>query len=162
MIGFNLNASWKNFDFQANFYGTLGNDIFNENRGRYSGVGGQNVYAGTYNKVWHGEGTSNDIPRLSVNDANMNYKRPSDFFVENGSYFRCKLLQIGYTLPKKWFNNKYSLRLSFSAQNLFTITSYSGEDPETASLGSSVTEAGIDYTGYPNPRTFLFGVNMNF
>ena len=92
----------------------------------------------------------------------MNYKRVSDFFVEDGSYFRCKLLQIGYTLPKKWFDNKLNLRLSFSAQNLFTITSYSGADPETASMGNSVTEAGIDYTGYPNPRTFLFGVNLGF
>lgn len=161
MIGLNLNASWKNFDFVANFYGTVGNDIFNQNWGRYSGVSGQNVYAGTYNKSWHGEETSNKIPRLSVNDANMNYKRPSTFFVEDGSYFRCKLLQIGYTLPRQWFNNKMSLRVSISAQNLFTITGYSGEDPETASMGS-VTEAGIDTTGYPNPRTFLFGVNLNF
>lgn len=162
MIGLNLNASWHGFDLLANFYGTIGNDIFNKNKGRYSGVSGQNVYAGTLEEAWHGEGTSNDIPRLSVNDANMNYKRPSTFFVEDGSYFRCKLLQIGYTLPKKWFDDKCSVRLSLSAQNLFTITSYSGEDPESASIGSSVTEAGIDNTGYPNPRTFLFGVNMEF
>jgi purine nucleoside permease len=54
------------------------------------------------------------------------------------------------------------MRLSFSAQNLFTITGYSGMDPESASLGNSVTEAGIDYNGYPNPRTFLFGLNINF
>ena len=162
MIGLNLNASWRNIDFLANFYGTMGNDIFNNNRARYSGVGGQNIYAGTYNKAWHGEGTSYDIPRLSVNDANMNYKRPSTFFVEDGSYFRCKLLQVGYKLPAQWLGNKISMRLSFSAQNLFTITGYSGADPETASLGRSVTEAGIDYTGYPNPRTFLFGLNLSF
>ncbi len=162
MMGLNLNASWKGFDLLANFYGTFGNDIFNTNWGRYSGVSGQNVYAGTYNKAWHGEGTSNNIPRLSVNDANMNYKRPSTFFVEDGSYFRCKLLQIGYTLPRKWFDNKLTARLSFSVQNLFTITNYSGEDPEAASIGSSVTETGIDSTGYPNPRTFLFGLNLTF
>lgn len=162
MIGLNLNAAWRGWDFQANFYGTLGNDIFNTNLGRYSGVEGQNVYAGTYNKAWHGEGTSNFIPRLSVNDSNMNFKRVSTFFVEDGSYFRCKLLQLGYTLPAKWFNDKMSMRLSFSAQNPFTFTKYSGEDPETASMGSSVTGAGVDWTGYPNPRTFLFGVNLNF
>ena len=120
------------------------------------------MYAGTYDKTWRADNTGAEYPRLSVNDANMNYKRVSDFFVEDGSYFRCKLLQIGYTLPKKWFNNKLNLRLSFSAQNLFTITSYSGADPETASMGKSVTEAGIDYSGYPNPRTFLFGLNMSF
>lgn len=64
----------------------------------------------------------------------MNYKRPSTFFVEDGSYLRCKLLQIGYTLPKRWTKN-IGLRLSFSAQNPFTITKYSGMDPEAASLG---------------------------
>ena len=93
----------------------------------------------------------------------MNYKRPSTFFVEDGSYLRCKLLQIGYTLPKRWTKN-IGLRLSFSAQNPFTITKYSGMDPEAASLGSEgkVMESGIDWAGYPNPRTYLFGLNMNF
>lgn len=162
MVGLNLNAAYKGFDLVANFYGTFGNDIFNKNIGRYAGTDGQNVYAGTYDKTWRTDNTGAEFPRLSVNDSNMNYKRVSDFFVEDGSYFRCKLLQIGYTLPKQWFNNKLNLRLSFSAQNLFTITNYSGADPEEASMGKSVTEAGIDYTGYPNPRTFLFGLNMSF
>lgn len=162
MVGLNLNAAYKGFDLVANFYGTIGNDIFNKNIGRYAGTDGQNVYAGTYDKTWRTDNTGAEYPRLSVNDSNMNYKRVSDFFVEDGSYFRCKLLQIGYTLPKQWFNNKLNLRLSFSAQNLFTITNYSGADPEAASMGKSVTEAGIDYTGYPNPRTFLFGLNMSF
>lgn len=162
MVGLNLNAAYKGFDLVANFYGTFGNDIFNKNIGRYAGTDGQNVYAGTYDKTWRTDNTGAEFPRLSVNDSNMNYKRVSDFFVEDGSYFRCKLLQIGYTLPKQWFNNKLNLRLSFSAQNLFTITNYSGADPEAASMGKSVTEAGIDYTGYPNPRTFLFGLNMSF
>ncbi len=160
MLGVNLNASYKNFDLQAQFYGTFGNDIYNLNKERYFGQNGANVYAGTLEKAWHGEGTSTEYPRLSVNDANSNYTRPSTYFVENGSYFRCKLLQIGYTLPKKILNT-CSLRISLSAQNLFTITGYSGMDPETASMGG-VTEAGIDWSGYPNPRTFLVGVNMNF
>ena len=162
MMGLNLNASWKGFDLVAQFYGTFGNDIFNTNWGRYSGNSGQNVYAGAYDAAWNGEGTSNKIPRLSVNDSNMNYTRISDFYVEDGSYFRCKLLQIGYTLPKKWFADKLTARLSFSVQNLFTITGYSGEDPESASMGNGITETGIDWTGYPNPRTFLFGLNLNF
>ena len=72
-------------------------------------------------------------------------------------------MQIGYTLPKNWTKG-FSLRLSFSAQNPFTITKYSGMDPETASLGTkgNVTESGIDWAGYPNPRTYLFGLNLNF
>ncbi|MCH3991190.1 MAG: TonB-dependent receptor [Prevotella sp.] len=160
-MGINGNVSYKNFDLSVSFYGTFGNDIYNTTKSYYSGVNGSNVYAGTYNKCWHGEGTSNTYPRLSVNDANMNYKRVSTFFVENGSYLRCKLFQIGYTLPRSWIRNT-TMRLSFSAQNLFTITGYSGMDPESASLGNSVTEAGIDYNGYPNPRTFLFGLNINF
>ena len=65
-------------------------------------------------------------------------------------------------MPKQWSNNKLNRRGSVSAQNLCTSSGYSGADPETASMGKSVTEAGIDYSGYPNPRTFLFGVNMSF
>lgn len=160
MIGINGNISYKNIDFLANFYGTIGNDVFNTTKARYSGAGGENVYAGTYNSVWHGEGTSNSLPRLTAEDANMNYKRPSSFYVEDGSYLRCKLLQIGYTLPKAWTKD-ISLRLSFSAQNPFTITKYSGLDPESASLGTAM-ESGIDWAGYPNPQTYLFGLNINF
>ena len=163
MVGINARVAWKNIDFVTNFYGTIGNDVFNTTKGRYSGAGGENVYAGAYNSAWHGEGTSYSLPRLSANDSNMNYKRPSTFFVEDGSYLRCKLLQIGYTLPKRWTKN-IGLRLSFSAQNPFTITKYSGMDPEAASLGKEgkVMESGIDWAGYPNPRTYLFGLNMNF
>ena len=163
MVGINARLAWKNIDFAANFYGTIGNDVYNTTKGRYSGVSGENVYAGTYNASWHGEGTSYDLPRLSYNDANQNWTRVSSFYVEDGSYLRCKQLQIGYTLPKKW-TKKISLRLSFSAQNPFTITGYSGMDPEAAALGTEgkVTESGIDWAGYPNPRTYLFGINMNF
>lgn len=160
MVGFNLNAAYKGFDFQAQFYGTFGNDIYNLNKERYFGLNGSNVLAGTLHAAWHGEGTSYDIPRLSVDDPNGNYTKPSSYFVESGSYFRCKLLQIGYTLPKSVMGN-VQLRVSLSAQNLFTITGYSGMDPETASMGSA-TEAGIDWTGYPNPRTILLGLNLNF
>ena len=161
MMGINLNASWKNFDFLAQFYGTFGNDIYNLNKDRYFGTDGQNVIAGTYEKAWRPDNTNTDVPRLSVNDANGNHNKPSTFFVEDGSYMRLKLLQIGYTLPKSVLGPKMTARISLSAQNLFTITGYSGMDPETAAMGS-VTEAGIDWTGYPNPRTFLLGVNLNF
>ena len=161
MLGVNLNASYKNWDFLAQFYGTFGNDIYNLNKDRYFGTDGVNVIAGTYDKAWRTDNTNTDVPRLSVNDSNGNHNKPSTFFVESGSYMRLKLLQIGYTLPKKVLGPKMSARISLSAQNLFTITGYSGMDPETAATGS-VTEAGIDWTGYPNPRTFLLGVNLNF
>ena len=156
-MGLSLNAAYEHFDFQAQFYGTFGNDIYNLGKERYFGTDGSNVIAGTLEKAWHGEGTSYDVPRLSVADNNGNHSKPSTFFVENGSYFRCKLLQIGYTLPLQLC----SVRFSFSAENPFTITGYSGMDPEAAAMGG-VTQQGIDWTGYPNPHTFLFGVNFTF
>lgn len=161
MMGVNLAAYWRDWDFTANFYGTFGNDIFNTTKSRYAGGGGENVYAGTINKAWHGEGTSNDIPRLTANDSNQNYARVSTFYVEDGSYFRCKLLQLGYTIPKKLLGGT-TLRLSFSAQNPFTVTKYSGMDPERPAMNGSVLETGVDWIAYPNPRTFLFGLNFNF
>lgn len=161
MIGFNIGATWKNFDFSANFYGTLGNDIYNKTKGMYSGSGGQNVWAGTLDKAWYGEGTTNDIPRLSYTDLNQNYMRVSSFYVEDGSYLRCKQLQLGYTLPRTLVGGNY-IRLSFSAQNPFVITNYSGMDPERPQLDGSVIETGIDGIAYPNPRTFLFGIDIKF
>lgn len=161
MLGLNVGVKYKNFDVTANFYGTFGNDIFNTTKARYAGSNGANVFAGTYEKAWHGEGTSFDIPRLTANDNNQNYTRVSSFYVEDGSYFRCKLLQIGYTLPKNLIGNN-ELRFSLSAQNPFTITGYSGMDPERPQHAGSVIETGIDWTAYPNPRTFLFGIDFKF
>ena len=161
MVGVNLNAAYKNFDILAQFYGTFGNDVYNLNKDRYFGTDGVNVIAGTYDKAWRPDNTNTAVPRLTVSDANGNHNKPSTFFVENGSYLRMKLLQLGYTLPKTVLGPKVTARVTLSAQNLFTITSYSGMDPETAAMGS-VTESGIDWTGYPNPRTFLLGLNLNF
>ena len=161
MIGLNIGASWKNIDFTASFYGTIGNDIFNTTKEYYSGVDGSNVWAGTLSKAWSGEGTSYDIPRLSYSDTNANYSTVSSFYVEDGSYFRCKQLQVGYTFPKRWFAGA-NVRVSFSAQNLFTITGYSGMDPERPLTDGSVIETGIDNIAYPNPRTFLFGIDVKF
>ncbi len=161
MLGSNIGLNYRNWDFSANLYGTFGNDIYNKTKGLYSGVSGQNVYAGTLAKAWSGEGTSTDIPRLSANDTNQNYTRVSSFYVEDGSYLRVKLMQLGYTLPKKLVGGM-DLRLSLSAQNPFTITGYSGMDPERPLLDGSVIETGIDGIAYPNPRTFLFGIDFKF
>lgn len=161
LAGLNLSLNWRNFDFSTNFYGTFGNDVFNTTKRRYSGVSGDNVWAGTFDKTWHGEGTSNDLPRLSVNDRNQNYNRVSSFYVEDGSYFRCKMMQLGYTLPKNMLGNT-SLRIYVSAQNLFTITKYKGLDPERPQTDGGSISTGIDWNSYPNPRTFLFGVDFKF
>lgn len=160
-LGINMSFWYKNWDLTANFYGTFGNDIFNLQRTRYSGGSGQNVYRGTIDKAWHFEGQDTDIPRLSYNDLNQNYSRVSSFFVEDGSYFRCKLLTVGYTLPKSIMKN-YNLRVYASAQNLFTITKYSGMDPEVPFLNGGAIDTGIDNNNYPNPRTFLVGIDFKF
>ena len=160
-LGANIGLNWREWDFSANFYASLGNDIFNTTKRRYSGAGGDNVLIGTVDAAWHGEGTSNDIPRLSINDTNQNYNRVSSFYIEDGSYLRCKMMQIGYTLPKHILRNM-SLRLFVSAQNLFTITKYSGMDPERPLNDGGSISTGIDWTSYPNPRTFLFGIDFKF
>ncbi len=159
-LGVNLGVNYKNWDLSMNFYGIFGNSIYNKTKGYYSGVSGQNVWEGTYEDAWHYDGQSTDIPRLSYNDANQNYTTVSDWFIEDGSYLRCKQIQLGYTISKEALRIG-TLRLSLSAQNPFIITKYSGFDPETATTGS-VTETGIDGVAYPNTRIFLFGVNLNF
>lgn len=161
MLGLNLKLAYKNFDLVTNFYGTFGNDIYNSAKGGfYAGTNGQNVYADAYDKAWRGEGSTNFYPRLSVNDRNLNFRRVSSFFVEDGSYLRAKLIQLGYNIPSS-LTKGLNVRVSASAQNLFTITNYSGLDPEGAAMGS-VLESGIDNLAYPNPKSFLLGVNINF
>ncbi len=160
-MGLNMSFWYKNFDFTANFYGTFGNDIFNLQRSRYSGNGGSNVFGDTLDKTWSIDNTGAEYPRLSYTDANQNYSRVSDFFVEDGSYFRCKLLTLGYTLPKSFMKN-YNLRFYVSAQNVFTLTKYSGWDPERAFYDGNVLSKGIDHSNYPSPRTFLFGIDFKF
>ncbi|NDV83234.1 TonB-dependent receptor [Bacteroides sp. 51] len=151
--GFNLNAEWKNFDISAFFQGTVGNDIYKLYRR-------SNVTKGNFDESWlgrwHGEGTSNWVPRIIEGDSN-NYQ-VSSFFVEDGSYMRLKVAQIGYTLPtsltKKAFIQK--ARVFVQGENLFTITDYSGYDPEVG------TRDGFDGGTFPQSRTFTIGANIVF
>ena len=151
--GFTLNADWKNFDFSAFFQGSIGNDIYKLYRR-------SNVALGNFEKKWlnrwYGEGTSNTVPRIVEGDNN-NYQI-SDFFVEDGSYMRLKVLQIGYTLPKQMLNKIGidNIRLYLQGENLFTVTNYTGYDPEVG------TRNGLDSGTYPQARTFTFGVNVSF
>lgn len=161
ILGLNMSFGYKNFDLTANFYGTFGNDVFNLSKMRYSGREGSNVYAGTLDASWSENNRSAEYPRLSASDLNSNWTRVSSFFVEDGSYFRCKLLTIGYTIPKRLLGGT-SLRVYASSQNLFTITKYSGLDPERPQYDGGVLATGIDSYGTPAPRTFLFGVDFKF
>ncbi|RSK45373.1 SusC/RagA family TonB-linked outer membrane protein [Hymenobacter rigui] len=169
-FGVNLNAGYKGFDLQASLVGSFGNDIVNANKGWwYSGSYNYNKIAGLEDKAWHGEGTSNSVPRVVANDNNQNLTRFSNFYVENGSYARVRNLQLGYTFSNGLTNTMRmkSLRLYVSGQNLFTFTKYSGLDPELGygrsyTDGASALNRGVDLGNYPTNRTFLAGANITF
>ena len=147
--GFTLSADWKGLDFR----GSIGNDIYKLYRR-------SNVTFGNYDKSWlnrwHGEGTSNWVPRI-IDGDNNNYQ-VSNFFVEDGSYMRLKVLQIGYSLPGQMLQRVgvKGLRFFVQGENLFTITNYSGYDPEVG------TRDGFDGGTYPQARTYTIGANITF
>ena len=108
---------------------------------------------------WTGDGTSNTYPRLTSNDTNENFGKMSDFYLEKGDYLRLKVIQLGYSLPanivSKIGANK--LRFYLSAENLLTLTKYTGYDPE---IGGGVF--GIDKGVYPQARSYMLGVQLQF
>lgn len=153
--GFTLNMDYKNFDLVIFGQGVADADVFQAIR-RFD------LPNANYSTValgrWTGEGSSNYFPRLVDGDPNNNFSRSSDFYVQDGSYFRIKTLQIGYTVPahliKKTGLNK--LRFYIMSNNLLTLTKYNGYDPE---IGSS---NGIDRGIYPQARAFMGGLNIGF
>ena len=163
IYGFNLGFNYKNFDVSMAFQGMLGNDIWNVAKGTLSSAGRQNALAAAYTKAWTKEGDTNALyPRITNSDSNNNM-RGSSFYVEDGSYLRLQNMQIGYTIPSQLCRKSNlfsSCRIYVSAQNLFTLTGYSGLDPE---LGiNNPLDMGVDATRYPSSRTFTFGVNLQF
>lgn len=157
-LGFTLGAEWKGFDLNLFFQGTVGNDIFDfAQRGD---IPAMNRPTWIMDR-WHGEGTSNSIPRMTSTNANKNW-RSSDLYVKNGSYLRLKTAQLGYTLPTN-LTRKFSvqrLRVYVSAENLLTFTGYDGFDPELAS--GNYTTLGVDKGIYPQSRTISVGANISF
>ncbi len=157
-VGLNLNFAYKNFDLVANFYSSIGNELVNQNiSDLYNGASLTNKVSGLDQMAWHGEGTSNSIPRLSKDDNNENFSKFSSFYVEDGSFLRMKNLQLGYSLYNKFGFDK--LRISLSGQNLWTWTKYSGVDPE---VGGSVLGSGFGGWNYPVQPTILIGLNVAF
>lgn len=157
-MGLNLNFSYKNFDLAANFYASIGNDLVNQNKDELNNaVGKTNKLSGLLNEAWHGEGTSNDIPRLSTTDNNQNFSKFSSFYIEDGSFLRLKNLQLGYTFKK--IPGLTKLRLYVSAQNLFTLTGYKGVEPE---VSGDVLSFGFGGWNYPVQRMYAAGVNITF
>lgn len=162
-FGFNAGVAYKNFDFKLLISGVYGNELMNTMGYRLlngSHIG--NKMAGVLNR-WTGEGTSNSMPRLTWNDPNNN-ARISDRYVEDGSYLRLKNLQIGYNLPNSLLSKVGArrVRLYLSGRNLFTLTGYSGFDPELGKVNNNNLNYGIDMGNYPVPRSFNIGLNIGF
>ncbi|MCE2973109.1 MAG: TonB-dependent receptor [Sediminibacterium sp.] len=154
-IGWNLNITYGNIDLTAFTYASVGNDVYSawERNGNFT-----NKYRGVLAR-WTGEGSTNDPrnPRYSFTDANSNI-RVSSRYVEDGSFIRLKNLQLGYTFPsadrKRLFS---SMRAYVQARNLFTLTNYSGLDPEIA---GGILDTGVDRGAYPQARTISIGLDI--
>lgn len=161
IYGLNLGFNYKNFDLSMFFQGTIGNDIWNSSKGNLAVSGFQNALEEAYTAAWRQPGDKGKYPGL-FESKNDNF-RGSSFYVEDGSYLRLQNIQLGYNLPKSICDKlKYvsTLRIFGSAQNLFTITGYSGLDPD---LGiDSALGIGVDNTRYPTARSFIFGINAQF
>lgn len=155
-FGFTLNLAYKGFDALVFGQGVAGNKIF-------QGLRRLDVPTANYQTEalgrWTGDGTSNSFPRLNDNDPNNNFRYPSDFYLEDGSYFRFKTVQLGYSLSPS-LTQKIKLqkvRIYVMSENLLTFTRYSGFDPE---IGGGILS--IDRGIYPQARSFMLGLNVGF
>jgi TonB-linked SusC/RagA family outer membrane protein len=168
--GVNLDASYKGWDINLYFYGVYGNKIDNyvesslesfQNRG-FTGV--ENVSQAYYKDRWTPTNPSNRYARATYNDDAVGSNVPSSTWIENGSFLKLKNMTIGYTLPASMIRAAYLTKVRFyvSSQNLFTITKYSGLDPEIGLQNGNATQAGVDNGVYPSSRYFTVGLNVTF
>ena len=161
-IGLNLSFKYKQFTLSTFFTGEFGFDIYNivKKQLDFMGTGLRDINhgAGILN-AWTPENPNSSIPALALTDAN-NEMRMSSYFVEDGSYFKMKYIKLQYDLPSK-LAKKFCQGLSIYGQveNVFTITGYSGLDPE---LPLSSYGARVDNSPYPRSRTFSIGLNLQF
>lgn len=157
---YGLNTSWnyKNFDLALDFQGVSGIDVYNANLGYRFGT--ENFSKDFFDNRWHGEGTSNSYPSANIGGG-TNYL-PNSFFVEDGSYFRVRNIQLGYTFSPGIADKirAKSLRIYANAQNAFNFFNYRGFSPEIS--GGSPTGRGIDVNVYPLSAIYNFGVNVSF
>lgn len=152
--GANLGASWNNFDFSVLFQGVADYKAYYNNQAfRFVTVMGQSLIKDITDNSWTPENPYNSKYPLLRNNANGKNNIASDAFVHNAAYFRCKNIQLGYTIPRdvtrKFFVE--NLKVYASIDNLFTITDFPGLDPE---VGANV--------GYPSVRQYSIGLNISF
>lgn len=159
--GINFSCSYMGVSLNLILNGVQGNEIFNAfKEWCYKPVGYQNLLAGTLEKSWTSGSGINDFPALKSVDKNDNY-RASDFYVEDGSFLRVKTIELGYTFPRKWCEKiRCTPRLYVALNNFFTITKYSGLDPELASGWDRAT--GVDIGNYPQCKSVQMGINIKF
>ena len=153
--GLTNTVSYKNFELTLFVQGSKGNKVLNFTRWYTEGGVSNGNYSNDVIGRWTAPGTSNTMPRLVLNDPNGN-NRVSDRFVEDASYLRIKNIRLAYTIPARWadYLKLKRTQLYVSSQNLATITDYSGFDPEVG--------GGVDYGFYPQARTFLAGITVDF
>lgn len=159
--GFSGNFEYKGFNLDLLFQGVHGNKIMNINRYNLeSSTDGENKAQAMVNR-WTPSNPDSNIPRAIATDPNNN-ERASDRFLEDGAYLRLKNIQLGYTLPKPLSQKLHlsNVKVYIAAQNLWTITGYSGYNPDIGSPTQNNTSYGIDNTIYPNSITFLGGLNI--
>jgi TonB-dependent starch-binding outer membrane protein SusC len=158
--GLTLTLGYGHFDFRAELYGSYGQKYNNGYDLLMNGTGHYNFMAGLGDKFWHGEGTSNTFPILKSTDPNGNFSKMSSFMIEDASFTRLRLLQVGYTLPNNFIKGINNFRIYISAQNLFTLTKYSGLNPELPFQGIGLN--GIDDFQAPQPKSYLAGISVSF
>ena len=151
--GLNASAAWRNWDFQVFFQGVYGNKVFNAVRFRTEGTGNEATLSTTMRDVWTTVNPEGSIPNPLGSSHNT---EDSSRYIESGAYLRLKNVQVGYTLPQGMVATAgvSRCRVYLSGANLFTLTPYTGYDPEVS--------GGVDYGNYPQSRTFMLGVNINF
>ncbi|WP_291530484.1 SusC/RagA family TonB-linked outer membrane protein [Bacteroides sp. UBA939] len=159
-MGLSFNISYKGLDLSITTYGAFGQQIMKCYRDFVASP--YNNYTTDIYERWHGEGTSNKLPRLS-SAGGTNWTKISDIYMENGDYLKIKNVSLGYDL-KKAFKKlpMQQLRIYVTAQNLFTFTGYSGMDPEVGYASGISWASGIDLGFYPSARTFMVGTNIKF
>jgi len=162
--GVNLGFTYKNFDISVFLYGSQGNQVWNEVKywtDFFPSFTGAKSQTGLYNSWTPAHQNAKAPIQENAGYASTN-GLPNSYYVENGSYLRAKNIMLGYTLPGAFLQKKgiQNVRIYIQAANLFTITKYSGADPEIN--GNGVTEFGIDEGSYPSTRQFLAGISLKF
>jgi len=164
LYSLNLNASYKNFDIVTFFNGVQGNDLYEATRYFTDFPTFDGARSTRLLNTWSPTNTGSMVPSPYVGVSDLEYAS-SSYYVQSGSFFRMKNIQLGYTLPSQIFNSKLGIskvRFYVSATNLFTITKYQGLDPEVSQDTETFSSLGVDKGIYPSPRQFLLGLSVGF